>query len=47
MNPDPFQRTTFWTAWVGSIFIYLAHCGCSVGALQRYMSLENPTQANV
>ncbi|XP_066905537.1 uncharacterized protein [Halyomorpha halys] len=45
MNPDPFQRNTFWTTCIGSIPNWLKVLATHPGTVQRYISV--PTYRDV
>ncbi|CAB3364425.1 Hypothetical predicted protein [Cloeon dipterum] len=45
MDPDPFQRQTFWTALIGIYFMFLADCAIGQSFVQRYLSVPDQTTA--
>ncbi|XP_051876564.1 solute carrier family 5 member 6a [Pristis pectinata] len=47
LNPDPFERHTFWTLAVGGVFMMLALYGVNQAQVQRYLSSRSEKQAKL
>ncbi|XP_048384027.1 solute carrier family 5 member 6a isoform X2 [Stegostoma tigrinum] len=45
LNPDPFERHTFWTLSFGGVFMMLALYGVNQAQVQRYLSSRTEQQA--
>ncbi|XP_070591072.1 sodium-dependent multivitamin transporter [Erythrolamprus reginae] len=45
LNPDPFERHTFWTLAFGGVFMMLALYGVNQAQVQRYLSSRSERQA--
>ncbi|XP_078071328.1 solute carrier family 5 member 6a [Mustelus asterias] len=45
LNPDPFERHTFWTLSFGGVFMMLALYGVNQAQVQRYLSSRTEHQA--
>uniref|UniRef100_UPI00398F4ACD solute carrier family 5 member 6a n=1 Tax=Pristiophorus japonicus TaxID=55135 RepID=UPI00398F4ACD len=45
LNPDPFERHTFWTLSLGGVFMMLALYGVNQAQVQRYLSSRTEQQA--
>ncbi|XP_072449722.1 solute carrier family 5 member 6a [Chiloscyllium punctatum] len=45
LNPDPFERHTFWTLSFGGVFMMLALYGVNQAQVQRYLSSQTEKQA--
>ncbi|KAF4522374.1 hypothetical protein B566_EDAN012231, partial [Ephemera danica] len=39
LNPDPTERTSFWTTLIGLYVQFLAECGVGQGFVQRYLAV--------
>ncbi|KAM9383354.1 sodium-dependent multivitamin transporter isoform 2-T4 [Phaethornis superciliosus] len=47
LDPDPFQRHTFWTLAVGGIFMMLSLYGVNQAQVQRYLSARSEREAKL
>ncbi|XP_072113665.1 solute carrier family 5 member 6a isoform X1 [Mobula birostris] len=47
LNPDPFERHTFWTLAFGGVFMMLALYGVNQAQVQRYLSSRSEVQAKL
>ncbi|XP_051470881.1 sodium-dependent multivitamin transporter isoform X2 [Apus apus] len=47
LNPDPFERYTFWTLSVGGIFMMLSLYGVNQAQVQRYLSARSEWEAKL
>ncbi|XP_059830168.1 solute carrier family 5 member 6a isoform X4 [Hypanus sabinus] len=47
LNPDPFERHTFWTLGFGGVFMMLALYGVNQAQVQRYLSSRSEMQAKL
>uniref|UniRef100_A0A8C8SIA6 Sodium-dependent multivitamin transporter n=1 Tax=Pelusios castaneus TaxID=367368 RepID=A0A8C8SIA6_9SAUR len=45
LNPDPFERHTFWTLAVGGVFMMLSLYGVNQAQVQRYLSSRTEREA--
>uniref|UniRef100_A0A452GI90 Sodium-dependent multivitamin transporter n=1 Tax=Gopherus agassizii TaxID=38772 RepID=A0A452GI90_9SAUR len=45
LNPDPFERHTFWTLSVGGVFMMLSLYGVNQAQVQRYLSSRTEQEA--
>ncbi|XP_007426544.1 sodium-dependent multivitamin transporter isoform X2 [Python bivittatus] len=45
LNPDPYERYTFWTLAFGGVFMMLALYGVNQAQVQRYLSARSERQA--
>lgn len=45
MDPNPFERLTFWSAIIGDIFAATAHLGIHAGSVQKFLSLPSLARA--
>lgn len=45
MNPDPFLRSSFWTASIGLPLYWLCDLGIHPGAVQRFVALPTYKKA--
>ncbi|KAM6123143.1 sodium-dependent multivitamin transporter [Pterocles gutturalis] len=45
LNPDPFERHTFWTLAVGGVFMMLSLYGVNQAQVQRYLSARSEREA--
>ncbi|MBN3302937.1 SC5A6 protein, partial [Amia calva] len=45
LNPDPFERHTFWTLGLGGVFMMLALYGVNQAQVQRYLSSRTEKEA--
>ncbi|XP_065336414.1 sodium-coupled monocarboxylate transporter 1-like [Cloeon dipterum] len=45
MDPNPFQRQSFWTVVVGVYFMFLADCATGQSFVQRYLSVPDQKTA--
>lgn len=47
LNPDPFERHTFWTLAVGGVFMMLSLYGVNQAQVQRYLSSRSEREAKL
>ncbi|CAM9933459.1 unnamed protein product, partial [Bubo scandiacus] len=47
LNPDPFERHTFWTLAVGGVFMMLSLYGVNQAQVQRYLSARSEREAKL
>ncbi|XP_071598475.1 sodium-dependent multivitamin transporter isoform X1 [Heliangelus exortis] len=47
LDPDPFQRHTFWTLAVGGVFMMLSLYGVNQAQVQRYLSARSEREAKL
>ncbi|KAM6354692.1 sodium-dependent multivitamin transporter [Podargus strigoides] len=47
LNPDPFERYTFWTLAVGGVFMMLSLYGVNQAQVQRYLSARSEREAKL
>lgn len=45
MDPNPFQRSTFWTVTIGTLFSWTSGLASSQGSIQRFMSVPTVRDA--
>uniref|UniRef100_A0A4W3IIL7 Sodium-dependent multivitamin transporter n=1 Tax=Callorhinchus milii TaxID=7868 RepID=A0A4W3IIL7_CALMI len=45
LNPDPFERHTFWTLSIGGVFLMLSLYGVNQAQVQRYLSSRSEREA--
>jgi len=45
MDPNPFERNTFWTVFLGSVFFWLAQIAVHPGAVQRFIAVSTYKEA--
>lgn len=45
LNPDPYERHSFWSLAVGGVFMMLSLYGVNQAQVQRYLSARSERQA--
>lgn len=47
LDPDPFERHTFWTLAMGGVFMMLSLYGVNQAQVQRYLSARSEREAKL